>query len=210
MTSDNAARTPRGADPYTLYLGIQFFSAACFGMMMVVASLYEAKVALLAGWQLVLVGTAVEATILLFEIPTGVLADTYSRRLSVILGFGLMGVGFLIEGSFPLFLPILAAQFVWGIGYTFTSGATQAWLSDEIGEARANRAFLSGNQYDIAGALTGMLLAILLGRLSIQAPMLIGGGGLIALAVVLAWIMAESGFAPRRLKTAAPSSACSE
>ena len=36
--------------------------------------------------ELVLLGTVMEATIFLFEIPTGVIADTYSRRLSLIIG----------------------------------------------------------------------------------------------------------------------------
>lgn len=34
----------------------------------------------------------------MFEIPTGVVADVYSRRLSTIIGYALMGLGFLVEG----------------------------------------------------------------------------------------------------------------
>ena len=39
--------------------------------------------------ELILVGTAMELAAFLFEIPTGVVADVYSRRASVILGVGL-------------------------------------------------------------------------------------------------------------------------
>ena len=118
-------------------------------MMFVTMSLYEATVAGLTPVQLVLVGTTLEISAFVFEIPTGVVADAYSRRLSIIIGYLLMGVGFLVEGLFPAFLPILLAQVIWGLGYTFTSGATQAWISDEIGEEHANKLLLRANQVSL-------------------------------------------------------------
>ena len=69
--------------------------------------------------------------------PTGLVADNYSRRLSIIIGFFLVGVGFVIEGLVPHFTVILLTQVIWGIGITFTSGATEAWIADEVGEASA-------------------------------------------------------------------------
>jgi MFS transporter, DHA3 family, tetracycline resistance protein len=185
-------------DAYKLYLGLQFLTGLCFSMIFVVASLYEATVAHLSGFQLVLVGTTVEVTILLLEIPTGIVADAYSRRLSIIIGFFLMGIAFLIEGSFPIFGAILLTQVLWGTGYTFTSGATQAWLSDEIGEENANRAFLRANKFDLAGALIGMLIAIPLGNIAINVPILIGGGAVLLMAVALTVFMPEHGFNPTR------------
>jgi MFS transporter, DHA3 family, tetracycline resistance protein len=121
-------------DATKVYLFIEFTASAFFSMMFVTMSLYEATVAGLLPYQLILVGTTLEISAFLFEIPTGIVADVYSRRLSIIIGYLLMGVGFLIEGLFPFFLPIILAQVVWGLGYTFTSGATQAWISDEVGE----------------------------------------------------------------------------
>jgi DHA3 family tetracycline resistance protein-like MFS transporter len=188
----------RKLDAYKLYLVLQFLTGLFFSMMFVVTSLYEATVAGLSGAQLVLVGTTVEVTILLFEIPTGIVADAYSRRLSIIIGYFLMGVGFLIEGSFPIFSMILLTQVLWGIGYTFTSGAIQAWLSDEIGEENANRAFLRANQYDLAGALIGMLVAIPLGNIAVNIPILVGGVAVVAIGVFLLMFMPENGFKPTR------------
>jgi len=82
--------------------------------------------------QLVLVGTTLELTVFLFEIPTGVVADTYSRRLSVIIGYALIGLCYVITGLVPAFLIILGAEFLRGIGETFISGATSAWIADEL------------------------------------------------------------------------------
>lgn len=188
----------RKMDPYRLYLGLIFFNTLFFSMIFVVTSFYEATVAHLSGLELVLVGTTVEVTILLFEIPTGVVADAYSRRLSVIIGYFVMGWAFILEGSIPAFLPIVLAQVLWGIGYTFTSGATQAWLSDEIGEANANRAFLRANQFDLAGALIGMLVAIPLGNLAVNLPIIAGGVAISAISFGLVVWMPEHGFRPVR------------
>jgi MFS transporter, DHA3 family, tetracycline resistance protein len=185
-------------DATKIYLGLMFFNSMFFSMIFVVTSFYEATVAHLTGLELVLVGTTVEVTILLFEIPTGIVADAYSRRLSIIIGYFIMGLAFIVEGSFPVFLPIVLAQILWGLGYTFTSGATQAWLSDEIGEENANRAFLRANKFDLAGALVGMLIAIPLGNIAINLPIVAGGALVSGIAVVLTLVMPEHGFHPVR------------
>lgn len=185
-------------DARITYYGLAFVSSLLFSMVFVVTSLYEVTVAGLQGYQLVLVGTALEVSILLFEIPTGVIADTRSRKLSIILGFFLIGLGFVLEGSFPAFLPILLAQVIAGLGFTFTSGATQAWLSDEIGEVEANQAILKGNKYDLAGALAGLLLAIPLGGSDLSLPIKIGGGMLMISSLLLIRLMPETGFSPAK------------
>lgn len=165
-------------------------------MIFAASSIYQVSVAGLSPLQLVLVGTVLELSILLFEVPTGIVADMYSRRLSIIIGYVLIGVGFLLEGSLPFFLPIILGQILWGIGYTFTSGATQAWISDEIGEVRANRAFLRANQLGQATALLGLGAGALIGSLRVSLPIQVGGGLILALAVVLAFLMPENGFQP--------------
>jgi DHA3 family tetracycline resistance protein-like MFS transporter len=50
-----------------------------------------------------LMGTVVEATYLVFEVPTGVVADTVSRRVSVVIGLAGTGVAFLVLSWSPSF-----------------------------------------------------------------------------------------------------------
>lgn len=179
-----------------VYYFIEFTSSAFFSMMFVVISLYEATVAGLTPMQLVLVGTTLEVSAFLFEIPTGIVADIFSRRTSIIIGYLMMGVGFLVEGLFPMFLPILLAQVIWGIGYTFRSGATQAWISDEVGEEKANQLFLRATQVGLVASLVGMGFAMLIGANNIVMPILVGAVGVVLIGVVLIFIMPESGFQP--------------
>jgi DHA3 family tetracycline resistance protein-like MFS transporter len=187
-------------DAYKFYLFIETASSLLFFLAFTAASLYEIRVAGLSPLQLVLVGTTLELTVLLCEVPTGVVADVYSRRLSIIIGFFIVGLGFLLEGSLPLFVPILLAQVLWGLGYTFTSGSRQAWLSDEIGEEQANQAFLKANKFSLGGSLAGMLLATLIGNRQVNLPILASGGLFILLAGTLALSMPEHGFHPAPLE----------
>ena len=62
----------------------------------------------------------------------------------------------------PLLVPILAAQMLWGIGYTFTSGANQAWITDEIGENQVAPVFAREQQIHLGAGLVGTLVAGLL------------------------------------------------
>lgn len=180
----------------TVYIFIEFSASVFFAMMFTVTSLYEATVAGLTPVQLILVGTTLEISAFVFEVPTGIVADVYSRRLSIIIGYLLMGLGFLIEGFFPAFIPILLAQVIWGLGYTFTSGATQAWISDEIGEDDANKLFLRATQIGLFASLIGIGLATLVGANSVVMPLRFGAFGVILIGVTLAVIMPETGFHP--------------
>lgn len=179
-----------------VYLFIEFTVSLLFSMMFVAMSLYEVTVAGLSPFQLVMVGTTLEIAAFVFEVPTGIVADAYSRRVSIIIGYFLMGLGFLVEGLFPFFVPILLAQVIWGLGFTFQSGASQAWLSDEIGEERANKLLLRANRVNLYASLLGMLLAILLGTQQVNLPILVGGVGVMLIGAVLIVIMPETGFHP--------------
>ena len=58
---------------------------------------------------------------------------------------------------------MLAAQVLWGVVFTFGSGATQAWIVDEVGETNAGRVFLRGSQIESFWSLLGIGLGAALG-----------------------------------------------
>jgi MFS transporter, DHA3 family, tetracycline resistance protein len=181
---------------YRVYLIYCAAYAFAFWTIVPIVLVYHVEMAGLNPLQLVLVGTALEAAAFLFEVPTGVVADRYSRRLSVIAGVALLGVSYIVEGLFPAFLPILLAQIVKGIGFTFTSGALQAWISDEVGEARAGGAFVRGAQLRQVGALAGIPVGAVLALWGVNVPVIAGGALTTALAVFLLLTMPEDGFHP--------------
>jgi DHA3 family tetracycline resistance protein-like MFS transporter len=183
-----------GAVPVYMLLigGGKFFSTLVFTVNLI----YQVQVAHLNPLELVLVGTVLEGTAFLFEVPTGIVADVYSRRLSIIIGVFLLGVGLALQGVVPRFGVILLAQVIWGIGSTFTSGATEAWLTDEIGVARANPLFLRASQIALVGSIVAVAIATAIGNFSLQVPILLGGGLYLVMGVVLLIVMPERGFTP--------------
>jgi|FLYN01.1.fsa_nt_gi DHA3 family tetracycline resistance protein-like MFS transporter len=186
----------RKLDAYRIYLIMSGATALFFTLVFTVNMVYQAQTIGLTALQLVLVGTTLEIAVFLFEVPTGVVADVYSRRLSIIIGMALIGAGFMLEGSIPHFEAVLLCQVLWGIGYTFTSGATQAWITDEIGEDRAGRAFMRGSQVSHLVGLAGTVVSVGLGSIMLNLPIVLGGALFIALAVFLILFMPETGFKP--------------
>ena len=172
-----------------------FFRQLIFLTASTVSIVYQITQADLDPFQLILVGTVLEVTVFLFEIPTGIVADVYSRRLSLIIGFALLGSGFIIEGAFPFFWTILLSQVVLGTGFTFTSGARQAWLGDELGDdAETSRVFVRGTRFELAGSLVGIGLSVALASVFVSLSLLVGGSMFILLAAALVVIMPEAGF----------------
>ena len=157
-------------DSYRLYLGARVVWAICWASMVTVNLVFMVEVAGLDPLQMVLVGTVLEFSVFVFEIPTGVLADAVSRRLSVISGHAIVGAGFLVIVVWPNFYAILLSQMIWGFGYTFISGAYAAWVSSELGVRRANEAFLRGSQLSHAAALLGIVVAVALAHVSLALP----------------------------------------
>ncbi|GIO26554.1 MFS transporter [Ornithinibacillus bavariensis] len=186
----------RDRDPYKVYIYTNFLSALIFTFIFTVNLLYHVQIVRLDPLQLVLVGTVLELTVFLFEIPTGVVADLKSRKLSIIIGYFLIGSGFLIEGLFPLFVTVIISQVLWGIGYTFTSGAQQAWIADEIGEKEASAAFVKGARAGNLGRIIAIPLSIGVGYFMVNLPILLGGIGMLLLAVLLIRYMKEENFYP--------------
>ncbi len=179
-----------------VYLALCAFSSLLFTTAFVTGSIYRLRLAELNPLQLVLVGTTVELAVFLFEIPTGVVADLRSRRLSVILGYATIGAGLFLEGAVPRFGSILLAQVVWGTGFTLTSGAQDAWLADEVGEEALTRIYLRGAQVSQLAAFLGVVASIALAYVRLNLPLLVSGLGFVALALFLHLVMPETGFRP--------------
>lgn len=185
----------RPIDPYRLHLWRIFLYSLASGLIWTALTVFSITVVGMTPFQLVIVGTALEVTIFLCEIPTGIVADLYSRRLSVIIGFFVVGLGYLLM-TYPAFAAIFAGHIIWGLGWTFISGAYDAWLVDEIGIERAGQAFLRGEQVGRIGTAIGIGGSALLATVALQLPMIIGAATIIGIAVLLLFTMPESGFKP--------------
>ena len=90
---------------YKTYLLFSAITAMCFSLVATVMIVYHIEIVHLNPLQLILVGTTLElACFISIEIPTGIVADVYSRKLSIVIGGVLTGVGFILEGSISSFV----------------------------------------------------------------------------------------------------------
>jgi DHA3 family tetracycline resistance protein-like MFS transporter len=189
----------------TVYYGLSF---GAYMPTWVVMAVYLVQQLHLSPLQLVLMGTAMEAAVFLFEVPTGVVADTYSRRLSLVIGYLGMGVAWLAVGLASAPWLIIALWAAWGLAYTFTSGAEEAWIADEVGADRVGPVFLRAARYGQIGAVVGLLLQVAVGTQSLRAGVILGGVFTILCGIGCILFMPETGF--RRRPRAERASALAE
>ena len=180
--------------PVPAYLFFTGGFAFLFSLAITINLIYQTKAAGLSPLQLLLVGTVLEGTIFLCEVPTGVLADLRGRRLSVVTGLFLIGIGMVMTGVYAHFWTILAAQLVWGCGTTFLSGAQQAWIADEIGIELAGPVYMRASQVDQLLRIIAIPVSIGLATLTLGLPLIVAGGLMPVLGVYLLIAMPEDGF----------------
>ncbi|HEY6629185.1 MAG TPA: MFS transporter, partial [Acidimicrobiia bacterium] len=149
---------------------------------------------------------AFTAGMMIFEIPTGVIADAFGRRLSFMLGAGTLLVTTLaylglwyVEAG--IWWWILVSALI-GLGFTFFSGATEAWLVDALRatgfEGSVETVFGKGQAAGGAATLVGTIAGGFLGQISLAIPYLARSFLLLAV-VVAAWLwMKDLGFEPKR------------
>lgn len=183
--------------PLRVFLIMEAGLAFAFALAFTLQGVYFVQVVGLSPLQLLFIGAVLEGAAFVLEVPTGVLADVYSRRASIVVGCVLLGVGLLLVGAFPVFGVLLAAQVISAAGYTCLSGAQQAWLADELGEERLGAALLLGGQYERAAGVVGMLGAAALARWGGPAAAILAGGvAALLVGAYLALRMPETGFRP--------------
>lgn len=136
---------------------------------------------------LALTGTVLEVSYSLAEVPTGVLADRYGRKPSMVAGLAVLTLAFCLTAvaSLPV---VLAAQVLMGVGWTCLSGADVAWITDEVGEDAARPLYASGTRAELLGSVAGIGAGALLGQLALWLPLVVAGAGF---AVLGAWLAAR-------------------
>lgn len=182
--------------PEFIYLFFSGISSFLFTLVFTISSIYYIEIIEMTPFQLVFVGTVLELVYFAFEIPTGIVADVYSRKLSIIMGIILTGIGFILEGVFPLYIFVLVSQVLWGIGATFLSGATEAWIADFLEKDRLELIYIRASQIGNISALIGVFVSVFMASKFIQLPIIISGILFLILGFLLFIFMPESNFTP--------------
>ncbi|MDQ3855067.1 MAG: MFS transporter, partial [Chloroflexota bacterium] len=165
-----------------------------------VTSLYLVVNANLSPFQLVFLGTAQGLISLVFEVPAGVIADTFSRKWSLVISHVLVGASMVVTGLVTSFPALVATQMLWGVGWTFASGADVAWITDELDQPdRAARVLTARARWDLFGGVTGMLgLGVLAWATDLGTSMVLAGVAMVMLGLYVMVRFTEHHFTPAR------------
>jgi MFS family permease len=150
------------------------------------------------------------AGMMLFEIPTGIVADSRGRRTSFLWGT----VTLAVATALYVLLWQLGSPFVWwaivsvllGLGFTFFSGATEAWLVDALTATKFDgmlegvfaRGQVIGGVFMLLGSVAGGYLAQLT---NLGVPYVVRAAILLVMFGVAFLLMRDLGFTPERGKT---------
>jgi MFS family permease len=129
-------------------------------------------------FQVFIINAVYSASMAVFEIPTGVFADTLGRRMSFLFSTFVMMIGTIgyvfvarLPNNFSLFCSM---SIVLGLAYTFYSGAVEAWLVDALHEKHfegtLDSVFAKGNIVSSIAMLIGTTSGGFIGTLNLSFP----------------------------------------
>ena len=161
----------------------------------------------LSFFEVFVANAAFSAGMVLFEVPTGVVADTLGRRVSFLLSVAVLSATTLlyvalahIDAGVVAFSVVSVAM---GLGFTFYSGAMEAWLVDALAvtgfTGALDSVFARGQQITGAAMLMGTVGGGLLGQIDLSVPYVVRAVLLVVVFVVAYAVMHDIGFEPRRV-----------
>jgi MFS family permease len=146
------------------------------------------------------------AGMVLFEVPTGVVADTWGRRTSYLLGSLTLAVSTVLywlawQTGAPFWAWAVTSVLL-GLGFTFFSGATEAWLVDALKftgfKGNLESVFAKGQIVAGVAMLSGSVLGGLVAQwTNLGVPYLLRGLALVVTFVVAFLYMRDWGFVPK-------------
>jgi len=190
------------------YLSVFTLFTLASSLIWAVNTIFLLRLGGLSLFEVMIVNAAFTVGQMVFEVPTGVVADTIGRRASLLICMGILLVSTLLYVVTPVWgwgiWGFIGASVLLGLGFTFETGALDAWLVDALDatgwERPKERVFAWGQMSSSAGMLAGSLLGGVFGQIGLSWPYLIRAGLLAVVFVVTAWLIRDAGFTPRPLR----------
>ena len=197
MTSSQVART---------YVTLSFLFTLSMALIWGVNTLFLMHAGL-SLFQVMLANAAFTFGSMVFEIPTGVVADTLGRRVSLLLclatlfvtTLAYLGLAWIHAGLWPF----VGVSILLGLGFTFYTGAADAWLVDAMNHVAPGTPlepiFSRGQMATLTAMLVGTLAGGLLGQFSLYIPYALRALFIVPTFLIVSRMMRELGFTPRAL-----------
>ncbi len=197
-------KKPRSIQRVYLYLVLGNTLAASFIWGINTIFLLDAG---LSNFQAFLANSFFTAGMVVFEIPTGIIADTVGRRASYLLGAATLAIStFLYLIMWQIHGPFwgwAVSSILLGLGFTFFSGALEAWLVDALHatdfkgnlESVFSKAQIVGGGAMLVGSVAGGLIAQ---YTNLGVPYILRSAILLINFATAFFLMKDLGFTPRK------------
>lgn len=208
LRARRSAHTPRSVT--IAYLAANGIFALAASLIWATNTIFLIRVGGLDIFQVMLVNTAFTLSQLVCEVPTGVVADTIGRRASILFAMGTLVVSTLLYVATPAFgwgmVGFVGASILLGVGYTFQTGAVEAWVVDALdgtgSTVPTERVFARGQIAFGVGMLSGSILGGLLGQIDLSWPFILRAILLVVEFGVVWALVFDIGFERRPLSAA--------
>ncbi len=205
MTAAHSPRTVIAA-----YISSSLLFTLATSLIWATNTIFMMQVGGLDIFQVMLVNAIFVVAQAVFEVPTGVIADTLGRKASYLIGIGTILASTLLYVATPRlgwgFWGFSFASVLIGLGFTFQTGAVDAWLVDALDsvgyDEPKDRVFARGAMTSGVGMLVGSLLGGLFGQVNLALPYLLRALLLVAVFVLVAVLFSDLGFERRALSVA--------
>lgn len=198
------ATAERVARAYYAIAGVYTLSAS---LIWGINTLFLLRVGHLTLLQVFLADAVFTGSMAVFEVPTGMVADTKGRRFSFLLSISVLFAGTVWYAAIPTlgggFISFCVASVVLGLGFTFYSGAVEAWVVDALNELGntlpIDRVMARGGIISSAAMLVGTIAGGVLGSVNLAYPYVARCALLVAALLIALVSMHEIGFTPQPL-----------
>jgi Major Facilitator Superfamily. len=202
------ARTYTPRSIITGYLSVYTLFTLASSLIWAINTVFLIREGGLTIFQVMVVNAVFTVGQVVFEVPTGVVADTIGRRASLLICMVILAISTLLYVLTPVWgwgiWGFIGASALLGLGFTFETGALDAWLVDALdatGSVRPKeRVFSWGQMASGSGMLVGSLLGGVLGQIGLSVPYVVRTVLLVLAALTTALLIRDAGFTPRPFK----------
>lgn len=144
-----------------------------------------------------LLNCAFMVAVFLFEIPTGVIADFFGRKKSVIIGLLVYGLSFLIYFFSDDLWQFLLAEIIGALAFTCISGALEALVVDSLNHYKYKGCFnmvFRKTEVRQIGVLVGAIIGSFAGQIDLSLPWLFSSIAFALLSILALFLFREDYF----------------
>ncbi|MCK4524960.1 MAG: MFS transporter [Candidatus Andersenbacteria bacterium] len=148
-------------------------------------------------FEISIIHLALYGSIFLFEIPTGVISDVFSRKISFVCSCFLMSIGMLIFAFANTLEYFVIAAIIYGIGIALESGSFEAWLVDSLDHKlykNSDSVFAKVSLLTKTFAIFGVIFGAFLASENVMFPWILGSVIVLIVGILATIFMKEEYF----------------